>query len=209
MKVEFTDTFAESLERLAWHESGLYKAYSLFRYDLPRFFKNIWRFRKVLWNHQWWDYRFTLETLHTSLTIMEKGMSTKGIEVPLTRDKKVAMMRRSLWLLQNNLDDNYIERAEEELGKRKIYDWEFEETENGNYTLKDEETPEEKEHSGKVFARAREMEEIEWVELWNIFKGQDPGEWKKIQEKLPKNKQNDWDPYEKWYDGSDLRGWWD
>ena len=33
--------------------------------------------------------------------------------------------------------------------------------------------------------------------------------WKKIQEKLPKNKQNDWDPYEKWYDGSDLRGWWD
>lgn len=209
MKLEFTNTFAQSLERLVWHESGLYKSYSLFRYDLPRFFKNIWRFRKVLWNHQWWDYRFTLETLHTSLTIMEKGMSTKGIEVPLTRDKKVAMMRRSLWLLQNNLDDNYIERAEKELGKRKIYDWEFEETENGNYTLKDEETPEEQEHSGKVFARAREMEKIEWVELWNIFKGQDPEEWKKIQEKLPKNKQNDWDPYEKWYDGSDLRGWWD
>jgi hypothetical protein len=209
MKVEFTDTFAESLKRLAWHESGLYKAYSLFRYDLPRFFKNTWRFRKVLWNHQWWDYRFTLETLHTSLTIMEKGMSTKGMEVPLTRDKKVSMMRRSLWLLQNKMDDNFIERAEEELGKMKIYEWEFEKTEDGNYTLKDQETPEEKEHSRKVFARAREIEEIEWAELWNIFKGQDPEEWKKIQEKLPKNKQNDWDPYEKWYDGSDLRGWWD
>jgi hypothetical protein len=71
--------------------------------------------------------------------------------------------------------------------------------------FKDQETPEEKEHSRKVFARAREIEEIEWAELWNIFKGQDPEEWKKIQEKLPKNKQNDWDPYEKWYDGSDLR----
>jgi hypothetical protein len=209
MKVQFTDSFAESLKRLAWHESGIYKAYSLFRYDIPLFLKNIWRFRKVLWNHRWWDYRFTLEALHTSLSIMEEGMSTKGMEVPQTRDKKVNMMRRALSLIKNKIDDNYIERAEEELGKMKIYEWEFEEDENGNYILKDQETEDEKEHSGKIFARAREIEEIEWQELWTIFKGQDLNEWKKIQEKLSDDEKDSWDPYEKWYDGSDLRGWWD
>jgi len=209
MKVEFTDSFGKSLKKLAWHESTVYKAYSLFRYDLPLFFRNVWRFRKVLWNHRWWDYRFTLEALHTSLSIMEEGMSTKGMEVPLTRDKKVLMMRRVLLLIQNKMDDNYIERAEEELGKMKVYEWEFEPTENGNYVLKDQETEDEKEHSRKIFARAREIEEIEWQEIWTIFRGQDLSEWKKIQETLSEEEKHDWDQYEKWYDGSDLRGWWD
>lgn len=211
MEVNFSDSFFKSLKKLAWHQSIIYKSYSLFRYDLPRFFKNMWRFRKVLWNHAWWDYRFTLEALHTSLSIMEEGMSTKGWEVRETRDKKVEKMRRVLELLQHKIDDDYIDRAEEELGEIKHSPWEFEEVE-GNPNLSrmiDNDSAEDKEHNRKVFDRAREIEELEWAEIWTIFKGQDIKEWKKIQECLSEEEKNKWDHYEKWYDGSDLRGWWD
>jgi len=102
MNVHFTDSFTKSLKRLMWHESKVYKFYALFRYDIAHFIKNIWRFRKELWSHNWWDYRFTLNMLERSLTIMESGMSTKGMEVTETREPKVKSMRRALKLLRNN-----------------------------------------------------------------------------------------------------------
>ena len=112
MKVEFKDTFFESVEKLVWYDTNLWKVWSAIRYDIPLFFKNVWRFRKELYNHQWWDYRFHLEMMYRSLSIMEKGMSEKGIEVTETRDVKVQKMRRALELLKHKLDDDYIQRAE-------------------------------------------------------------------------------------------------
>jgi hypothetical protein len=192
MDVQITDTFTKSIKRLLWHESKIYKLYSTFRYDIPLFFKNIWRFRKELYNHQWWDYRFTLNMFERSLTIMEQGMSTKGWEIGETREPKVRAMRRAIELLKNNKEDNYIQRAEAELGPLVMHDWEFQEVENGNHRLVDKDTPEEKEHNRRVFARAREIENAEWKELWEIFKGS-------------KNSKR----YGKKYDGTDMRAWWD
>ena len=40
-----------------------YKIWEFFRRGLPTFFKNIWKFRKELYSHDWWDYTFTLEIL--------------------------------------------------------------------------------------------------------------------------------------------------
>ena len=190
MKVEFKDTFFESLEKLVWYDTNLWKVWSAIRYDIPLFFKNIWRFRKELYNHQWWDYRFTLEMLYRSLSIMERGMSEKGIEVAETRNVKLIKMRRALELLKHKLDDDYIERAELELGAINHSEFEFEKTEDGNYRLIDNDTPADKKHARKVYKRARVIEDKEWVELWSIFRG---------------NKFTTWEKY----DGSDLRGWWD
>jgi hypothetical protein len=192
MDVQFTDSFTKSLKRLAWHESKVYRFYSLFRYDIPHFFTNIWKFRKQLWSHHWWDYRFTLNMLERSLTIMESGMSTKGMEVSETREPKVKAIRRALELLQNNKEDNYVAKAEIELGELVMHDWEFEEVDGGNYRLLDKDTPEEKEHNRKVFQRAKEIEDAEWKELWEIFKGT----------RYSKK-------YGKKYDGTDMRSWWD
>ena len=192
MDDQFTDSFTKSLKRLAWHESKVYRFYSLFRYDIPHFFTNIWKFRKQLWSHHWWDYRFTLNMLERSLTIMESGMSTKGMEVSETREPKVKAMRRALELLQNNKEDNYVAKAEIELGELVMHDWEFEEVDGGNYRLLDKDTPEEKEHNRKVFQRAKEIEDAEWKELWEIFKGT----------RYSKK-------YGKKYDGTDMRSWWD
>jgi hypothetical protein len=190
MKVEFKDSFLESLEKLVWYDSNLWKVWSAIRYDIPLFFKNVWRFRKELYNHQWWDYRFHLEMMYRSLSIMEKGMSDKGIEVAETRNVKLIMMRRALELLKHKLDDDYIDRAELELGAINHSEFEFEKTEDGNYRLIDNDTPADRTHARKVYKRARVIEDKEWVELWNIFRG---------------NKFTTWEKY----DGSDLRGWWD
>lgn len=192
MKVEFGDSFTKSLKRLVMQQTWWYKTYQTIRYDIPRFIKNVWRFRKELYNHQWWDYRFNLEMLYRSLSITHKGMSEGGFEVAETREPKVKAMARALELLKHKLDDDYIDRAEAELGPLVMHDWEFEEVEGGNYRLKDKETKKEKAHNRRVFKRAAAIEKAEWNELWNIFKG-------------TKNSSK----YGPEYDGTDLRSWWD
>ena len=192
MKVEFKDSFFESVEKLVWYDTNLWKVWSAIRYDIPLFFKNVWRFRKELYNHQWWDYRFTLEMLYRSLSIMVVRLEKDGIEEDVSRGKKVAKIKRALELLKHKLDDDYVDRAEAELGELVLSDFDFEKTEEGNYKMVDLliETSSVRKHNRKVFKRASDIEETEWSELWDIFKG------KKFT------------TFEK-FDGSDLRGWWD
>ena len=191
MKVEFADTFFKSLKRLAMQQTWWYKTYSTIRYDIPHFIKNIYRFRRELYSHHWWDYRFTLNMLERSLTIMEKGMSEKGHEVSETREPKVKAMRRALELLKNNREDNFIDRAEDELGELILSDWLFEEREDG-VELVDTESKKDKAHNRKVFKRAVAIENKEWNELWDILKG-------------TKNSHK----FGPEFDGKDMRGWWD
>ena len=207
MKVEFKDTFFESVERLVWYDTKLFKVWEFIRRGIPTFFGNIWRFRKELYSHQWWDYRYTLEMLRRSLVIMEKELSVKGMEVSESRDKKVAKIRRAIQLLDNRLNDSYIEQAENELGKLYLKPMEFEPTEDGNYQLIENETKEEREHNRRVFKLSSTIDDREWRELWNIFKGQSILDFKKYVKTLPKEEQSKaWD---NWFNGSDMRGWWD
>jgi len=207
MKVEFKNTFFESVKDLIWHETKLWKVWAFLVRGVPNFFGNIWKFRKELYNHQWWDYRYTLEMLYRSLVIMEKELSVKGIEIPAHRDKKVAKIRRAIQLLDNRLNDNYVEQAEKELGELIHRDWQFEPTEDGNYRMIDNDTKEEREHNRKVFKLASTIDDREWRELWNIFKGQSFLDFKKYTKTLPNDKlESAWD---EWYNGSDMRGWWD
>ncbi len=192
MKVEFKDSFFESVEKLVWYDTNLWKVWSAIRYDIPLFFKNVWRFRKELYNHQWWDYRYTLEMMYRSLSIMVVKLEKDGIEEDVSRMKKVAKIKRALELLKHKLDDDYVDRAEAELGEIQSGPFEFEKMEDGNYQLVDLviETASARKHNRKVFKRASDIEETEWKELWDIFKGK---------------KFTTWDDF----DGSDLRGWWD
>ena len=144
MEVHATDTFFKSLKRLSWQSSKTYRAYSAIRYELPYFFKNIWKFRKELWAHRWWDYTFTLMILKRSLEIQEEGMRTKGIEVNETLDKKLEKMQMVIQYLKNKLEDNFIETAEKKHGPIKLDSWRFEKTDSGNYIMVDDQTEEEK-----------------------------------------------------------------
>jgi hypothetical protein len=218
MKLNITDTFTKSLKRLVMHQSWWYKTYSFLRWDMWRFFSNIWKFRKELYEHRWWDYHFTLQMLYRSIAIMEKGMHN-GLEIRQNRDKKIQKMQRLMELLDNKINDNYTELAEKELGYELVMrGFEFEEIdradENGEklYQLVDNETDEEKELNRKIFDKARELEEVQWDEIWEILKGKKYGDGSEqlldiMQEKTTTdNKEQDWND---WFDGTGLRGWWD
>jgi hypothetical protein len=201
MEVNFADSFEDSLKKMISHNTWWYKTYNLFRRGIPNFVKNVWRFRKPLWNHNWWDNHASLEFLQVSLTHMADNIEKYGIEIDGPRLKKVEKMRRASQLIQNYINDSYSEMAESELGELILHDWEFEDVPDkpGFSRLVEKETPEEKEHNTKVFKRAHEIESQEWNELFEILKGQDVN-------KLDKDYDWDWD---KQFDGSGLKYWWD
>jgi hypothetical protein len=194
MDTQYKDTFFESVEKLVWYDTKLWIVWEFITRGLPNFFKNIWKFRKELYNHQWWDYHFTLEMLYRSLTIMVNKLELEGIEEDDSRMKKVGKIYRALELIKHKLDNDYVNRAEMELGEISYKPIRFEPVEgsDGLFSLEDDDTPEEKKHIVKVFKRAKEIEEVEWKELWEIFKG------------TKFSKKFGWA-----YDGSDMRGWWD
>jgi len=199
MEIKFADSFGDSLKTMIRHNTWWYKTYDLFRYDLPRFFKNIWRFRKPLWNHYWFDYNGSLEFMETSYTNMVDNIEKRGNEIDKTRLKKVQAMRRAIEILKNCREDNYLAMAEKELGDLIFNDWEFEDLPDkpGFSRLVDNDTDEERVHNRKIFDRSNEIQEKEWSELFVILKGQDYTKF---------DKEIDWDEQ---FDGSGLRGWWD
>lgn len=211
MKVQFASSFEKSLRKLIWHESKVYKTYAFFRYDIARFVKNVWRFRKPLAKHYWWDHHSTLQFLEISLTHMADNLEAHGNEIENPRLKKVAKMRRVIELIKNYNEDRYIEMAEAELGEIAHHGLEFEEVPDkpGYSQIVDKDTPEEKAHRRKVYDRVRELEEAEWKELWQILQGQDHEEYSKLYEALTEEEKKDEDHYYKWFDGSGMRGWWD
>lgn len=162
MNITFADSFWKSLKTMSRHQTWWYKTYEVFRYKIPMFFENIWYFRKELWEHRSWDYIFTLMMLRRSLTKLAHTMEFYGHEIEDSRMKKVADIKRAIYLIDRMQSDTYIEDAETELGEIQNKDWLFSDIED---------TPEQRQHNSKVFKRAHEMEQDEWNELWKIVKG--------------------------------------
>jgi hypothetical protein len=192
MEPTSSEPILERVKDFFWYDMKLWKVWDVFRRGIPTFFKNIWRFRRELYKHQWWDYRYTLEMLYRSLSIMVVKLEKDGIEVDESRLKKVEKIYRVLELLKHKLDDDYVDRAEKVLGEINWKPIEFRLMNDSEelYQLVDNDTPSEKEHISKVFKYAKELEDNEWVELWDTIKGK---EFTTIEE----------------YDGDDMRGWWD
>lgn len=211
MEIKFADTFGESLQRMIDRNKWYWKLWDLLRYDIPRFLKNVWRFRKALWNHYWWDHHGILMFMETGLNHMAVNTEEKGLEVDESRLKKVAAMKRAAELIRNYNEDKYIEMAEAELGEIIHHEWNFIPVEGKDdlFELEDKESPEEKAHNRKVFDRAREIGESEWNELWQLFKGQDHAEYQHLTQKVKVDVKQDQLDYQKWFDGSGMRGWWD
>jgi len=124
-----------------------------------------------------------------------------GHEVDESRMKKVAKMKRLSYLIDVCVNDSFVDEAERELGIEMIYhDWEFVpvEGEQDLFEIKDKETPEEKEHNRKILKRSHEIQKEYWEELCLIIKGAD----------YEAIRASDED-FDKLYDGSDIRAWWD
>jgi hypothetical protein len=126
--------------------------------------------------------------------------------------KKVNSIKRVLELLKHKLDDDYIERAESELGPLSNNSFEFEPVEDndGLYRMVDNDTPTEKKHARKVFKYAQKLEDTEWKEIWHIIGGnQSISEYKKLLKSKSSEELITHDVWVDWFNGSDMRGWWD
>jgi hypothetical protein len=210
MKIEFGNSFFDSLRTLSVHQTWWYKSYETIRYGVPRFFKNVWRFKNELYEFYPWDYSYNLSIFRRSLELTADNIEKSGWEVQESRMKKVAKMREAIEILKRVRSNSYTEMAEAELGDLIMHDWEFEDVEDrlGYVRLVDKDTPEEREHNGKVFERSRQIEEQDWKRLWKIIQGQDHNKYAKNYQKIKGTVEAE-NYFEKWFDGSGIRNWWD
>lgn len=196
MKVKVADTFLKSFRKMIIRERWYYKLYDAVRYDIPMFLKNIVRFRKELYRFRDWDSSFNLQLFKRSLEFTCNLIEKKGHEVESSKYKKVKAMRRAIELMDNFIEDNFIEQAERELGLEYKTGFDFgEEDEKGCCEMISTCTPEEEKNNNKIFKLSRKLEKDQWKELWDIIRGQS---------KCPKDVE--WDDF---FDGSNLLGWWD
>ena len=127
-------------------------------------------------------------------------MEFYGSEVDISRMKKVAKIKRAIELINSVREGDYIEKAENVLGELKNLD---------GWRNDRDDTPEDKEHNGKVFKLARKIEDDEWNELWDILKGQNHQEYLDLLDSLSDEEKRENDVWNNWHDGSGMRGWWD
>lgn len=144
------------------------KYWDFLRWDLPRFFKNVWRFRKELTNFGGWDWYHTLSMLKKSIQIQEESVRKNSNEVGETLNLKLYYMRRSIYLIDCILEEKFREMAEEKLGLKTI----FKDFKLGVGELVwEDETEEERETNQKIFYEAAKIEKEVWGELFDILKG--------------------------------------
>lgn len=180
--------------------------YDFFVRDIPLFIKNIYKFRKELWRRYDWDSGYTLAMMKRSLELTCEYIDKKGHEVDISRLKKVNKMRRAIYLLDHHINDTFHELAEIELGFKYTFKGiKFEKIEGKDlFKMKDKIplTKIEKENNKKIRDLSIVIEQKTWDELFSIIKGQDIIEYRELLK-------TEEDPYNKWFDGSGIKGWWD
>lgn len=178
----------------------LQRIWELFRYDLPRFFRNIWVFRKAMWNYYWYGGHHSVFTLMaTAVKDMHTNIEERGIEEWVSKGKKVEAMKRCVYLLNLFANDDFIEEAEKELGVEMILNTHFVPLEDRPdlYEMVNDVTEEQKKVNERILRRAHDMQKKGWKELMHLLNGQDYSKFKKDVEFLDQ------------FDGSGIRGWWD
>ena len=178
----------------------LQRIWELFRYDLPRFFRNIWVFRKALWNYYWYGGHHSVFTLMaTAIKDMHTNIEERGVEEWISKGKKVEAMKRCVYLLNLFANDDFIEEAEKELGLEMILNTHFVPLEDRPdlYEMVNDVTKKEKKINERILRRAHDMQKKGWKELMHLLDGQDYSKFSKKSEFLDQ------------FDGSGIRGWWD
>lgn len=203
MEIKFADTFFKSLERMANRQKWYWQTWDFLRYDLPNGVKNIFFFWKVIWRYRSWDSSFQMRILARSLEPLAHTLEHHGNEVDGPRLKKVVKIKRAIEILKRQADDNYIELAEETLK------YEVDLTYSIFGDKSEDACPDIiKKMNSKIYDLSSELEEKEWQELWTIFKGQEHSHYVMLVDKAKADLASE-DLWNKWFDGSGMKGWWD
>jgi len=199
MKIVYTDSFFKSLRKMIMHEKWYYKTWEFFRYKLPGFVSNIWKFRKELYRHRGWDSGYSMEMLKRSLQILADSIERYGNEIDGPRLKKVAAIRRAVEILTNITEDRYIGLAEAALGREVDCSKMFSETEGASEIDR---------LNSEIFDMAGDLEKREWLELFKILQGQNHAQYVALYEASSKEETDQRDLWHEWFDGTGMKSWW-
>jgi hypothetical protein len=144
------------------------------RWDIPRFFKNIWRFRRELKSFGGWDRYYTISMLRRSLITQKESMEKFSNEYEPTLRLKLYYMKRAIYLTDCILEDKFHDMAEARLGYKTVFrDFKFEPIEGSTSKrlVFDEESEEERQANWKIFEESSKIEKEVWNELFDILKG--------------------------------------
>jgi len=144
------------------------------RWDIPRFFKNIWRFRRELKSFGGWDWYYTISMLRRSLITQKESMEKFSNEYEPTLRLKLYYMKRAIYLTDCILEDKFHDMAEARLGYKTVFrDFKFEPIEGSTSKrlVFDEESEEERQANRKIFEELSKIEKEVWNELFDILKG--------------------------------------
>ena len=162
-------------------------------YDIRQGIKNIAYFWRTIWKFRPYDYGHQLHLWQASLRPLRDAIAN-GNEDDATRMKKVAKIQRCIDLLDRMMEDDYIGLAEQELGI--------------TIEILDIATEQRMNKYRRIFELANKLEQSDWKEFFNILQGQSYAEFEMLRDKS-NSKKTDYELYEKWFDGSGMKGWWD
>lgn len=204
MKIEFAEGFFDSVRRMVNRQKWYWKVWDFFRYDLIKGIGNIFFFWGVIWKFRSWDSSFQMKILARSLESLAYQIEHYGREVDGPRLKKVAAIKRAISILNRQADDDYISLAEGQLGYEVNLD-------HGIFSGHQDEPEEVTSANRKIFDLAQELEEKEWKELFKILQGQEHSHYYMLLDKATSENRDlkPEDVWEKWFDGSGMKGWWD
>ena len=115
-------------------------------YGVPNFFRNLFYFRKVLWDFHNYDYVFNLMMLKRSLESSLTYYDSVNYNGDISSHKKMCdKIKRSIELINNIIENNYLERVKTDSNKG----------------------------TDSLYNDADKLEKNEWNELFSILKGQD------------------------------------
>lgn len=165
--------------------------------DLGYFFKNIYTFRKDMWNFREWDHEYCKDIYCTALEVLKENIYRNGNEIDVSRLKKVDAIEELLHLLQRDIFDEYWEAYM-----------------NPKYTMK----------MDKFSKMVQKAEKARLKRICELLTGQDDSKFikeyeidsKKIDKMLKDHPLLKYDvddlynrAFYKHFDGSGAQGWWD
>ena len=128
--------------------------------------KNIWFFRKELWNHRNFDYIFSLIILRRSIQGLKQSIEENGKTGSFHSNNIIKNINETINLMDSIEEGDYVEKARLALKLEFTSSAVFKE-ENGGYRLVDLSG-----HESKIFDKATELEEKEWRRLFVLLAGE-------------------------------------
>ena len=167
MNVVAVDSFFKSLSKMF---SFRHRFFEMPWYDLKHGLRNLWTFRKVVWQQRDWDYYDILRMQQFQLKRLKATLIT-GNEVDETRLPKIENMTRCIELIQNMFDDEdmentYMERVGYDIEKVKH---DFVPVEGKDYFKFVTDSPYTDDETTKFYKDAEKLEKAESKELYEII----------------------------------------